>query len=63
MTTVLFIVMTAVLVTVVINNAIQRRINAAHQRCIDAHIEALTAINRTLGNHQRALDTLRGIRR
>lgn len=63
MTTVLLVLVIATILIVVVNNAIQRRINAAHQRSIDAHIRAITAINETLGNHQRAIDTLRGIRR
>lgn len=63
MTTALLIAITAVLVIVVIDSAIQRRINAAHQRTIDAHLDAIAAINRTIANHQRAIDTLRGIRR
>lgn len=63
MTTILFILVVAVLVIVVVNQAIQHRINAAHQRSIDAHIEAINAINRVLAAHQISIDTLRGIRR
>jgi predicted phage tail protein len=61
-TTALTILIVANLVMIAIKGVIQQRINKAHQRSIDAHLEAITAINKTIANHQRTLDTLRGIR-
>ncbi|WTW93669.1 hypothetical protein OG216_09890 [Streptomycetaceae bacterium NBC_01309] len=63
MTTVLLVLVIALQVALLVVRTLQRRTDNRIQRTLDAHTEAITAINQIIGIHQRTLDTLRGIRR